>query len=427
MRTKLAMLLALCRGAELLILDEPTSGLDPAMAEEMLQALVGHVAAEGSTVFFSSHQLAEVEQIADHVAIIDRGQAVVAGALDDLRAQYRRIQLVFEANAPDIKVHAPGTHRVRRQGRVLTVLSFSAGDAVIEELRGYRPSSFEVSPVSLKDIFLESVRAADGTESTESRADMLWHKAWLETRWRFISAMVILTMLAGSSVYGYLAIAAIAAELASTPASPVAESSGVAAAIREAIEVQKDFRGFIWYRTFRDNLMNMGVFFAILLGCGGLLSESSKGSALFTLVVAGDTQAAARRACGHRPRAAASRSRWCRRWSFRSSRRRSASGSASLMRWPMACACSLSQRCSSAWRRSCRRSSPISGGRCSSAVGIACLLAIASFAVPQLDVFSVMSGESYFKTGSLPWAGFLTSAVIATALLYSAAETLGTP
>jgi ABC-2 type transport system ATP-binding protein len=167
MRTKLAMLLALCRGAELLMLDEPTSGLDPAMAEEVLQALVAHVAAEGSTVFFSSHQLAEVEQIADHIAIIDRGQAIVAGALDDLRGQYRRIQLVFEGNAPDIKVHAPGTHRVRRQGRVLTVLSSSGGDAVVEELRGYRPSSFEVSPVSLKDIFLESVRAADGTESTE--------------------------------------------------------------------------------------------------------------------------------------------------------------------------------------------------------------------------------------------------------------------
>ena len=76
-RTKLALLLALCRGAELLLLDEPTSGLDPAMAEEVLQALVSHVAGEGSTVFFSSHQLAEVEQIADHVAIIDRGQTVV--------------------------------------------------------------------------------------------------------------------------------------------------------------------------------------------------------------------------------------------------------------------------------------------------------------------------------------------------------------
>jgi ABC-2 type transport system ATP-binding protein len=169
MRTKLAMLLALCRGAELLMLDEPTSGLDPAMAEEMLQALVGHVAAEGSTVFFSSHQLAEVEQVADHVAIIDRGQTIVAGALDDLRAQYRRIQLVFDGSAPDITVHAPGTHRLRRQGRVLTVLSTSGGDAVLEELRGYRPAAFEVSPVSLKDIFLESVTAADGSHSTERK------------------------------------------------------------------------------------------------------------------------------------------------------------------------------------------------------------------------------------------------------------------
>ena len=161
MRTKLAMLLALCRGADLLVLDEPTAGLDPAMAEEMLQALVGHVGAEGATVFFSSHQLSEVEQIADHVAIIDRGQTVVAGALDDLRGQYQRIQLVFEDKAPEIRVHTPGTHRVRRQGRVLTVLSSSGGNAVIEELRGYRPASLDVSPVTLKDIFLESVNTED--------------------------------------------------------------------------------------------------------------------------------------------------------------------------------------------------------------------------------------------------------------------------
>jgi len=68
---------------------------------------------------------------------------------------------VFEGDAPEIKVHAQGTHRVRRQGRVITVLSSSSGDAVIQELRGYRPSSFEVSPVSLKDIFLESVKTED--------------------------------------------------------------------------------------------------------------------------------------------------------------------------------------------------------------------------------------------------------------------------
>ena len=172
MRTKVALLLALCRGAELLILDEPTASLDPAMAEEVLQALVTHVSSENSTVFFSSHQLSEVEQIADHIAIIDRGQTVIAGPLDDLRAQYQRIQLVFEHDAPEIRVHAPGTHRVRRKGRALTVLTGppkggpSQIEGVLDELRGYRPASIDVTPVTLKDIFLESV-ATEGTDRTE--------------------------------------------------------------------------------------------------------------------------------------------------------------------------------------------------------------------------------------------------------------------
>src|SRR6185436_8125568 len=118
-RTKLALVLALCRGAELLILDEPTSGLDPAMSEEVLQALVTHVASEAMTVFFSSHQLGEVDQIADHVAIIDRGRAVVSGSLDDLREQYRRVDLVFNTQAPDAHFRSPGVQRTRRKGRVL--------------------------------------------------------------------------------------------------------------------------------------------------------------------------------------------------------------------------------------------------------------------------------------------------------------------
>src|SRR5215216_2300155 len=94
MRTKLAVLLALCRGADLLMLDEPTSGLDPAAAEEVLQAMVSQVAQHGVTVFFSSHQLTEVEQIADDIAIIDQGRLVVSGSIETLREEFRRIQLV---------------------------------------------------------------------------------------------------------------------------------------------------------------------------------------------------------------------------------------------------------------------------------------------------------------------------------------------
>jgi ABC-2 type transport system ATP-binding protein len=161
MRTKLSLLLALCRGAELLVLDEPTSGLDPAGTEEVLHAIVAHVAGENMTVFFSSHQLADVDQIADHIAIIDQGRTVVAGALEDLRAQYRRVQLVFNGDAPEIAFRAPGVVRTLRQGRVMTVLSNAGSDGLIEEAMRFGPVSADVLAVTLKEIFLESVAVED--------------------------------------------------------------------------------------------------------------------------------------------------------------------------------------------------------------------------------------------------------------------------
>src|SRR5437764_1337116 len=92
MRTKLALLLALARRSELLILDEPSEGLDPVSIEELLQTLVA-AAAEGTTIFFSSHQIAEVERIADRVCIIDRGTLAADFSLDYMRQAYRRITL----------------------------------------------------------------------------------------------------------------------------------------------------------------------------------------------------------------------------------------------------------------------------------------------------------------------------------------------
>ena len=160
-RTKIALLLALCRGAQLLILDEPTSGLDPAMTEEVLQAIVTQVADDAMTVFFSSHQIAEVDQIADRVAIIDRGRLVVTGALDDLRESYRRIQLVFDGAAPEPAFAAPGVERVERKGRVLSVLSSAGAEQILAEARALNPVSVDVVPVTLKEIFLETVIAED--------------------------------------------------------------------------------------------------------------------------------------------------------------------------------------------------------------------------------------------------------------------------
>ena len=161
MRTKLALLLAFCRGADLLILDEPTSGLDPASTEEVLQAIVGHVAGEEITVFFSSHQLSEVDQIADHVAIIHRGRTVVPVRSTICASNYRRIQLVFDGDAPDAAFRAPGVERVaqRRAGADRAVRAPEPTRSSTKRARSTRcPSMYAVT---LKDMFLETVAAED--------------------------------------------------------------------------------------------------------------------------------------------------------------------------------------------------------------------------------------------------------------------------
>jgi ABC-2 type transport system ATP-binding protein len=157
MRTKLALLLALCRAAELLVLDEPTSGLDPATAEEVLHELVADVAGGGTTVFFSSHQIAEVDQVADRIAIVDHGRVAVSGGLDDLRASYRRIQLVFDGVAPAPAFRSPGLVRVVRNHRVLSVIVSGGADRLIDEARSLRPVAIDSEPLTLKDLFLETV------------------------------------------------------------------------------------------------------------------------------------------------------------------------------------------------------------------------------------------------------------------------------
>jgi len=157
MRTKLALLLALSSGTELLILDEPTSGLDPVVTDEVLKALVAHVAREDITVFLSSHQLADIEQVADRIAIIDRGRTVLAGNLDEIRASYRRVRIVFDGDAPELALRTPDVIRVQRQGRVLSVLSSAGAAAIRAEIEAHHPVSVDELPVTLREIFLETV------------------------------------------------------------------------------------------------------------------------------------------------------------------------------------------------------------------------------------------------------------------------------
>jgi len=88
-KARAGMLIALAHRPELLVLDEPSSGLDPIVRRDILGAIIRTIAHEGRTVLFSSHLLEEVEQVADHVTMINKGRIVLSAPLEDIREMHR--------------------------------------------------------------------------------------------------------------------------------------------------------------------------------------------------------------------------------------------------------------------------------------------------------------------------------------------------
>jgi len=157
MRTKLGLLIAFARQPELLILDEPSEGLDPVGIEELLEILVARCS-EGTTVFFSSHQIAEVERIADQVCILHAGRLVLDSSLDDLRQSYRRIDLIFPLIPAEQAFRMTGVEDVRSRGNQMSVLASTNAEAVVARAHDFRATSIDVTPVGLRDVFLQKVK-----------------------------------------------------------------------------------------------------------------------------------------------------------------------------------------------------------------------------------------------------------------------------
>jgi ABC-2 type transport system ATP-binding protein len=157
MRTKLGLLIAFARQPELLILDEPSEGLDPVGIEELLEILVARCS-EGTTVFFSSHQIAEVERIADQVCILHAGRLVLDSSLDDLRQSYRRIDLIFPSIPAEHEFRMTGVEDVRTRGNQMSVLASRNAEAVVARARDFQATSIDVTPVGLRDVFLQNVK-----------------------------------------------------------------------------------------------------------------------------------------------------------------------------------------------------------------------------------------------------------------------------
>ena len=161
MKSKVSLALALASAPELLILDEPTSGLDLMVRREFLESMVD-LAGNGRTVLLSSHQIAEVERVASHVALLRKGKLVLCEPLDDLRAtSFLATLTLADADRVPSPLLLPALTLIDaessgRQARWLVRAADRSAVAAARELPGV--IGLEVETPGLEDIYIGTMR-----------------------------------------------------------------------------------------------------------------------------------------------------------------------------------------------------------------------------------------------------------------------------
>lgn len=156
-KAQLALTLVMGGNPELLILDEPTLGLDPLHRHQYLQVLLADSLEAGRTVLLSSHDLHQIERLADRVMVLKAGRVAVTGAIDDLKFMEKRIRIAGAPSEADL-LSVPGVRRAVREQIGWLVLA--SGD--VEQLRDRLlrlsgVTAVQVYDQSLEEIFLSYV------------------------------------------------------------------------------------------------------------------------------------------------------------------------------------------------------------------------------------------------------------------------------
>lgn len=154
-KQKVGVVQALMHRPELLLLDEPTSGLDPLMQHEVLK-IVREAHADGATVFFSSHILSEVQEIADRVGIIRHGVVVETAEVEELiRKSVRRLRVQFDAPvAAETLSRIPGVTILSHDDASISLQVEGKMDALVKALAVFPVSDLESERPSLEEIFM---------------------------------------------------------------------------------------------------------------------------------------------------------------------------------------------------------------------------------------------------------------------------------
>jgi len=148
MQKQAAFHLTICTRPDMLILDEPVDGLDPVMRRQVWSLILSDVAQRGTTVLISSHNLRELEDICDHVGIMDHGRMLLERSLADMQGATHKLQIV--GNAPEgLEVLHESS-----SGRLSTLIVRGTAAEIEEKAAAANPAYFDVLPLSLEEIFI---------------------------------------------------------------------------------------------------------------------------------------------------------------------------------------------------------------------------------------------------------------------------------
>ena len=160
MQKQVAFWLTLSCMPEYLILDEPVDGLDPVMRRQVWSLVMGDVAQHGTTVLVSSHNLRELEDVCDHVGIMDHGKVLLERSLIALQDNMVKLQVVFPEGMTDVPAEVPVLH-ASKLGRIHTLIMRMNAEAATELLSVYNPLLVDAVPLTLEEIFIYELGGAD--------------------------------------------------------------------------------------------------------------------------------------------------------------------------------------------------------------------------------------------------------------------------
>ena len=160
MQKQVAFWLALSCMPDYLILDEPVDGLDPVMRRQVWSLVMGDVAQRGTTVLVSSHNLRELEDVCDHVGIMDHGKVLLERSLAQLQDNMVKLQVVFQDGVNEVPADLPVLH-ASKVGRIHTLIMRMNAEEATERLSAYNPLLVDAVPLTLEEIFIYELGGAD--------------------------------------------------------------------------------------------------------------------------------------------------------------------------------------------------------------------------------------------------------------------------